>query len=140
MLLKYVYVSVAEEGLGTRALRYLLEASRRRNEAAGITGFLLYTNGLFCQVLEGPPEAVRTTFAHIQADARHAQVRVVLDEVTATRRFNAWTMRFGTTTAPETAAAIHRCLVAPRPANGASGNAAGAHVLLEALYAEAAAG
>ncbi|PZW48385.1 FAD-dependent sensor of blue light [Humitalea rosea] len=63
----------------------LRHTSEARNRAAGITGSLLFNDGCFAQILEGPAAALDRLFAAICADPRHSHV-TVLQEVTATAR------------------------------------------------------
>ena len=72
----------------------ILEASRRNNEAAGITGALMFNAGVFAQVLEGPLEAVEATFERIQQDDRHGDVSLLALEPIARRYFDNWAMGF----------------------------------------------
>ena len=75
-------------------IRSILEASRRNNAHDGITGGLLFSAGLFAQVLEGPPDAVERTFERIQCDPRHADVAVLEAKPIAARDFPSWSMAF----------------------------------------------
>jgi hypothetical protein len=72
----------------------LLAASQRHNAAQDITGLLLYSQGRYVQVLEGPQAAVEGLYAAIQRDARHAQVETV-SRGPGPRRFAEWSMDFG---------------------------------------------
>jgi hypothetical protein len=76
------------------ALKDILAASVRNNEASGLTGMLLYAGGSFMQVLEGDEEAVDATLARISGDPRHHGVfeidRSPIDE----RAFANWRMGF----------------------------------------------
>jgi hypothetical protein len=72
----------------------LLEESRRNNHAAGLTGMLLYADGHFIQTLEGPPEAVDTTYRRISLDPRHRDVIVALRDDVTERMFGEWSMGF----------------------------------------------
>jgi len=72
----------------------ILEASRRNNEAAGITGALLFNAGVFAQVLEGPLDAVEATFERIQQDERHGDVSLLALEPIGHRSFANWAMGF----------------------------------------------
>ncbi|WP_152046769.1 BLUF domain-containing protein [Aureimonas psammosilenae] len=72
----------------------ILEASRRNNDPAGITGALLFNGGVFAQVLEGPLEAVEATFERIQQDERHGDVSLLALEPIAHRSFPNWAMGF----------------------------------------------
>ena len=77
----------------------ILVASRRNNARAGVTGGLLFSDGCFAQVLEGPIEAVTETFERIQCDSRHRDVTVLEAGRVRARRFPSWSMGFaGTST------------------------------------------
>jgi hypothetical protein len=52
-----------------------------------VGGLLLYAGGYFCQVLEGPEDAVDTTFQRIAADPRHRDVKVLVREEVPRRRY-----------------------------------------------------
>ncbi|MEV8336938.1 BLUF domain-containing protein [Leucobacter sp. NPDC077196] len=73
--------------------RLLLQA-RAHNESVGITGILLYKNDQFIQFLEGPPDAVGELTERIRRDARHTNVRILIDEFTLERQFDDWTMGY----------------------------------------------
>ncbi|MBK1690279.1 BLUF domain-containing protein [Rubrivivax gelatinosus] len=89
-----IYASAASEPFDAAALRELLDASRVLNERAGITGMLLYADGSFFQVIEGPAEAVSELFARIVADRRHDHVTRIIEEPIPRRSFGNWSMGF----------------------------------------------
>lgn len=70
----------------------LLYTARDRNAALGITGVLLYSNGLFVQCLEGPPENVDTIYAKICSDPRHRELVILQSVDTDERHFQSWMM------------------------------------------------
>lgn len=70
----------------------ILAAAQRNNPAMGITGALLYSGGYFCQVIEGPMEALEDLFETIQLDDRHKAVTVLHFEPTDERGFSEWAM------------------------------------------------
>lgn len=72
----------------------ILAASRRNNDAVGITGALLFNAGVFAQVLEGPLEAIEATFERIQQDVRHGDVSLLALEPISHRSFDNWAMGF----------------------------------------------
>lgn len=91
-----VYVSKASAPLSSPALRRLLMGSRLRNAPLGVTGLLVYSDGSFLQVLEGPQPAVEDVFGSIARDPRHAGIRV-LDRRTvpgSLRNYGDWSMGF----------------------------------------------
>ncbi len=95
-----VYVSEAKTPMSESELAELLAISRRNNEAAGVTGLLIYKyspdqkHGSFLQLLEGEKQAVEDTYRRIVRDRRHVN-KIVLDEgQTAERQFADWSMGF----------------------------------------------
>ena len=72
----------------------LLVQARAHNESVGITGILLYKNNQFIQFLEGAPEEIEALMENIRRDARHTNVRILIDELTLERQFNEWTMGY----------------------------------------------
>jgi blue light- and temperature-responsive anti-repressor len=72
----------------------ILAVSRRNNPRADLTGALMFNNGCFAQVLEGPRSGITDTFERIQRDARHGQVTVLEYGPVPTRSFAAWSMAF----------------------------------------------
>jgi hypothetical protein len=76
-------------------LHELLEQSRRHNAAAGITGLLLYSDGRYVQVLEGPRDKVRALYARIREDPRHSHLVTVSEGPGPTRWFTQWSMGLG---------------------------------------------
>ena len=72
----------------------ILATSRRNNARDGITGGLLFSEGCFAQVLEGPLDAIESAFERIQCDERHSDVTVLQSGPIATRDFPDWSMAF----------------------------------------------
>ncbi len=93
-LMHCIYASAAVRHFETAELTELLQAARKHNEAAGLTGMLLYTEGSFFQVLEGPPDAVEALYARIERDKRHDHVTKIVAEAIPSRSFAQWTMGF----------------------------------------------
>ncbi|MBG6081155.1 BLUF domain-containing protein [Rubrivivax gelatinosus] len=91
-----IYASAACEPFDAATLRDMLADSRLRNERNGITGMLLYADGSFFQVIEGPAQAVSELFARIVADPRHEQVTRIIEEPIPRRSFGNWSMGFPT--------------------------------------------
>lgn len=89
-----IYVSTARLPLNTVELKALLAGSRVRNEAAGVTGILLYHDSQFMQVVEGREETVRGLYAKIEKDPRHFAITRVWEGHVPTREFPGYAMAF----------------------------------------------
>lgn len=96
-----LYRSQATQAPTEADLQALLEQSRTYNAQHQITGLLLYSDGRFVQLFEGPEAVVRALYARIQADPRHTQVVTVSDGPGPQRCFADWNMAFGYVAAPE---------------------------------------
>ena len=89
-----IYVSSGVRSFSDAEIRDILSVSRRNNERSGLTGMLLYRDGNFLQVLEGPESAVEATFARISKDPRHRGIIVIRITRPTSRLFSEWTMAF----------------------------------------------
>lgn len=72
----------------------ILRASRAHNAGMGVTGMLLYSNGVFVQVLEGEEAAVGKLLDKIQRDPRHADMHVLEKKEIQRRQYAEWSMGF----------------------------------------------
>ncbi len=70
----------------------ILRKARTRNTAAGISGALLLYDDWFAQTLEGPEGPIRSLYAKIAGDPRHASVEVRQEGVVVARVFSRWSM------------------------------------------------
>lgn len=97
LLYNVVYCSRATKGVGAAEVDRIVESSRRRNPAQGITGILVFGSGIFFQWLEGPRDNVTQLMAVLRADPRHESV-VQLSEVEEVRErlFPGWDMELVT--------------------------------------------
>jgi hypothetical protein len=93
-LFQIVYVSSAVRPFSTDELIKLLDKARPRNLAAGVTGMLLYHDGNFIQLLEGPEESVRKTHERIRKDPRHTGLITLVHKQAQERYFSDWSMGF----------------------------------------------
>lgn len=94
MIYTLAYVSSAVAYFTKEELLDLLAKSRRKNEAAGLTGMLLYKGGNFMQVLEGPEPVVKQAFERISTDPRHHRILVLYKGEAKDRQFSDWSMGF----------------------------------------------
>jgi Sensors of blue-light using FAD len=92
MLVRLLYASRAAAPLTTPILDSIMEQSRENNPRQGITGLLCFSGDIFIQVLEGGRDAICELFNTIVRDNRHLNVRILIYEEIAERRFGGWTM------------------------------------------------
>src|SRR4051812_19629690 len=93
-LFHLVYVSSAVSAFSEADLVKLLERSRTKNQAAGLSGMLLYRDGNFMQLLEGDAQAVHDVHALIGRDPRHHGLITLLKGPIEKRVFSEWSMGF----------------------------------------------
>ncbi|MEZ5933372.1 MAG: BLUF domain-containing protein [Alphaproteobacteria bacterium] len=93
-LMQWVYASAASDSFTSADLDTLLTTARARNEAAGVTGILLYHDGSFLQVLEGEEATVSEVYDRISKDKRHSELSLIFRGTIDERNFGAWSMGF----------------------------------------------
>jgi len=94
MIYRLIYLSSATAGFRESDLDAILHSARKNNTKAGVTGLLVFHDGNFLQVLEGPRDAVEDVYAHILQDPRHGGVARVIAEEAEERIFAEWEMAF----------------------------------------------
>lgn len=95
------YVSLARKTPKESDLQKMLVEARNQNKANKITGSLLYRDGTYVQVFEGPRTATEKLYQKIQTDDRHHQVVTLFRRPTRKRYFKDWTMAYRTLTPGE---------------------------------------
>jgi hypothetical protein len=91
---RIIYSSQATADFSPEELVTLLDLARRENSASGLTGMLLYCSQSFLQVLEGDESALAATYARIERDQRHTNLRLLMNVEISSRLFADWTMGF----------------------------------------------
>ena len=93
-MIQLIYASAATTPFTPAALRLLLSKARARNTLYQVTGMLLYHDGAFLQVLEGPESGVEVIQRSIYKDPRHTNTRTLLQQTSSVREFKSWSMGF----------------------------------------------
>lgn len=93
-LYSVIYASSATKVMVEAELMDILEVSRRKNAEREITGILLYFEGSFLQLLEGPRPAIEELMATIARDDRHGNIIRLVAEPMTQRSFPQWSMGF----------------------------------------------
>jgi Sensors of blue-light using FAD len=73
---RLAHVSRAAPGVGLAEVFCIVRAAHGLNRAAGLTGALIWLDGWFAQVLEGPAPALDACLGRIRRDPRHARLEL----------------------------------------------------------------
>eukprot|EP00667_Euglena_gracilis_P017724 EG_transcript_18707 len=79
-----------------RDLERILAVARRHNLRDGITGLLLFVDGVFIQALEGEEAMVKAAQNRIIHDHRHSNVQTLHEGPLSARNFPHWSMGYAT--------------------------------------------
>jgi hypothetical protein len=93
-LIRALYISRARPGLSEAEIRDILEVSRSKNAALGITGILCGGKNDFIQVLEGPEHPIIKLYGTILDDKRHSDCALLSIAPIETRMFESWSMGY----------------------------------------------
>lgn len=74
------------------AISDILAVSQRNNARDGITGALIYSDGVFFQVVEGAAQDLDRLLRRLSGDPRHAALDIVSRERASDRMFGDWSM------------------------------------------------
>jgi Sensors of blue-light using FAD len=102
-LRRLIYRSRSVDAVARDDLRGLLRGARVRNQASGISGLLLYGNGVFLHLIEGPAAEVEALYSAIGADDRHVDACVLRRDEAVERMFPGRPMAFAPMDAEEPA-------------------------------------
>ena len=89
-----IYSSFATNRLSQRDLLELLRHARVKNEARGLTGLLLYRDGIYLQFLEGRRPDIDELLSRIEKDTRHQGMRIIQEGGLSERMFPDWSMAY----------------------------------------------
>jgi hypothetical protein len=92
MLVRLIYASRAASTVSAETLLPIMKTSRANNLTHGITGVLIFSDGVFLQLLEGGREAVSALYNRISRDERHRDVVLLSYDEIGERRFAGWAM------------------------------------------------
>ena len=90
---RLVYWSKASEGTGTGDVFDIVDASARNNPARDITGFLIFDEDRFFQLIEGPGDALTALMERLGSDPRHHSVEILERRDAVERWFPTWKMK-----------------------------------------------
>ena len=93
-LIAKTYLSQSKLDWTDEAIDELLERSKRNNATRKITGAMIYANGYFMQLIEGPQIAVDALYSVIEADPRHEVLSLLHAQEIEDRHFSDWAMEY----------------------------------------------
>ncbi len=93
MPLTQIIYSSKPFGFDASVLDDILTISRARNRRDDITGTLICRADMYLQLIEGPEEALKATYARISADDRHLDIDLLVSRGVTARMFPKWAMR-----------------------------------------------
>jgi len=122
-MFRFIYTSTLTVPMNETLLDDIVTVAVRNNKRIDITGILLFVEGQFMQVLEGPKEHIEITTEKILGDSRHTGVRILFQGGAGGRAFPDWHMKAALPTAKQistvreigTANAIFDTMPAPYP-------------------------
>ncbi|WP_106793158.1 BLUF domain-containing protein [Aquimarina sp. Aq78] len=74
------YVSTVNPNISHSDMTELMDYVRLNNNAIGLMGILIYSEGNFFQILEGEEQVVKMMFEKIRKDYRHHNIIKMLDK------------------------------------------------------------
>ncbi len=83
-----------EAGPYAAAIDEILRWSRDWNNDNGVTGALLFSDGYFAQILEGPAPVIKGLIGNIICDNRHRHLRLLECGLVPSRLFGNWSMAY----------------------------------------------
>jgi hypothetical protein len=78
--------------IGDKSLRDIVEEAHAFNSEHDVTGVLIFSDGVFVQVLEGGTATILQLTARIAADRRNERLRVLWHGLVPERQFPDWSM------------------------------------------------
>lgn len=120
-MIQIIYTSVAADDIAPGEVYKIIEKSVANNGRDELSGFLLFQNNRFFQVVEGPEAAIDNLLERLGKDRRHHSIEVTHRAPIELRHFGGWKMKRLTPSAnagsldeiaPELASAPHPIRVA----------------------------
>ncbi len=92
-MIQLIYTSCAERSVDSRDVFKIIEVSAKNNARDSLTGFLIFADHRFFQLIEGPADAVENLLNKLGDDPRHTQIEILKRETLEKRAFPKWTMK-----------------------------------------------
>ncbi len=93
-LLHLVYRSQVTRFFEPNHLQEILNVARTKNPKINVTGFLIFREGHFIQLLEGAEADVQMIYDKVAKDKRHRNVKLIGKTKSSERFMSDWSMAF----------------------------------------------
>ena len=103
MTYQIIYSSKSSTPMQSDDLEEILEQARRSNASKGITGALVYVDGVFLQIVEGEADVVQNLMGRISRDVRHETIAVLWEGQIPSAVFSDWNMAYVSATPQQVA-------------------------------------
>ena len=90
---RLIYTSEANGRLSGDEVFEIVETSARNNAKRDISGFLIFKDGRFLQLIEGETDSLEVLMQTLERDPRHHSIRIVKRTAANQREFDGWRMR-----------------------------------------------
>lgn len=94
LIIRTVYLSTAVGVLRADELDRIWLRAKAANAGAGVTGLMLFHQGVFLQVLEGPAAGVASLMERIRRDRRHSGIVILESGEVSERAFASSPMHY----------------------------------------------
>ena len=98
-----IYSSESATPMQSDDLEDILEQARDNNAEQGITGALVYCDGVFLQIIEGEFSTIQDLMSRISRDVRHETVTVLRHAEIQAPAFGKWDMAYVSATPAQVA-------------------------------------
>ena len=100
---RLIYHSFAAPQLKADDVFGIVERASAWNGSVGLSGFLLFREREFMQLLEGDADALDELFEKVRVDPRHRSIEVKFENAIESRCFSRWRMQRIAVTSPHVA-------------------------------------
>lgn len=98
MLIRLIYVSIAQPGIDLQAALSILQQAKVHNQRHQITGMLAFNENFFLQGLEGEAALIDHLYTNVLQDSRHHTVTMLFCKEVESRHWPDWAMGFAALT------------------------------------------
>ena len=91
-MIQLIYVSDASGTLAADDVFTIIETSAHNNLRDDLTGFLIFSQRRFFQLVEGPEAHIAALLARLNKDPRHSSIRILSRQTITERAYPRWQM------------------------------------------------